>query len=192
MTSAASGFRRSDSPRFRWQCLRWVRAYHSAARSWHPAARSLRLTRFWSCRRLISRRSSCFGRRANAATWAGAAYRVVPADTGRFFRVDACLRRYWHGSPLVSADASRERSGRLLSQRPFKIASRRCSQLKTTFSSKSRGTPPSTKSRWQRCLQAPRADGRAVPACLGADATELGPACRVAEIRRGERGTVCL
>ena len=79
------------------------------------------------------------------------AYRVVPADTGRFFRVDACLRRFWHGSPLGSADASRERSGRLLWQSPFKIASRRCSQLKTTFSSKSRGTPPSTKCRWQRC-----------------------------------------
>ena len=31
----------------------------------------------------------------------------MPTGTGRIFRVDACLRRFWHGSPLGSADASR-------------------------------------------------------------------------------------
>jgi hypothetical protein len=66
LTRSSGGLRRSDRTRLRGN------AFVGYARSipplalWRPAARSLRFTRFWSCRRLISCRSSRSGRRRRA------------------------------------------------------------------------------------------------------------------------------
>ena len=92
LTWPSGGFRRSDRTRLRRNAfVRYARSSPPLA-LWRPAARSLRFTRFCSCRRLISRCSSRSGRRGSAATWAGVACHILHGGTGRFFRVGACLR----------------------------------------------------------------------------------------------------